>query len=563
MDKSPNGIQWTVLSSLNGCSNLIRSDELNLWVVFFSASTVNRIYRSTDTLVWTLSQNLPNGSPSTGLAFSLQRNTWVAVNLGVIYYSTDAITFNLLTVSNGLSFTSVNWLPELGLFFATLTGGGAGAVTYGTSPDGIAWTMETKIFQTSGVATSSGWNGTLLYVSGTNATSPIVSSTDASNFISVGTVISTITPNAICYGVEYGRWVFGAGSTIVSMDASTGTLLTSLNSFTSGAGTRFAAKYTVSNVPVSPNVTAYNADFVVLGTGSSINAYSMTQGRTYVKSNLGLGSNDVAYSANTNTWISVGTSCGISTNGVTWTSIPSLTTLLGTVFGIGRSENRSTWIAGGGGTNKIATSTNGTTWIARSSPFTTQVNHIAYSKQLNVWVAAGSGNASIASSSDNGVTWVSRVPFTSSIAGIHVTWATELGLFLVSMSGSVGGSTTSTATSSDGITWILAARAFQPQSSTFGSAWNGTLMYLGGTSSSNTLMTSTNALNFTGLGSTIFNTQSNGMCYGTLFNRWMLLGGSTFSGYSISSIDGSTIIHTDQTVGNRCATRYTNATSTT
>ncbi|MBX9636518.1 MAG: hypothetical protein K2Q45_03095 [Nitrosomonas sp.] len=559
MLQSPNGIQWTTLSSSSYCVNLIRNDEFNIWAHTFSFSGILTYRTSSNTVSWAETSLTGGGGGTLALDFSPQRGNF---SMLVFVNQLRRMDIGTVTSASAFSFTSMRWLPEFGIFFATGSGGG---ITYATSPDGIAWTYETNIFP-GGQTFTSGFNGTMLFVSGNTASSPLVYSLDGINFVNAGLSIVPAAPNCICYGAEYNRWVFGVGSTIVSMDSSSSlsSIITSRNIFSSNAGTRCAARYTVSNVPNSPPVPAYNVDFVTVGSGTSNIAYSFTQGRTYVRSTLGSGGNqDVAYSANTNTWINVGSSCGISTNGVLWTAIPSLNTLLGTVLGIGRSETTSTWIAGGTGTNKIATSTNGLTWTARVTPFTTQVNHIAYSKQLGIWVAAGSGTFAIASSSDNGVTWIGRVPFTDTIAGRHVTWATELGLFLVSMSGSVVGSTTSTATSSDGINWALASRAFQPQASTLGSAWNGTFMYLGGTSSTDSLMSSTNALNFTSLGKGIFNTAVNGVCWGAEFKRWMFQGSTTTSGFSISSLDGSTITHNDQGTGFRCAARYTNTSTTT
>jgi hypothetical protein len=582
---SGDGITWATNGAIptNFVSNVLgaiaRSDEQNLWVIGLNTGggSPSLIYTSPDTVTWTSRMQVNGinsgalGDAPSSIAYSPTRNIWVVVTFagGIAYSTTATGTWTQATPGQGTTvWRRVTWMPELGFFLASGQGGGTGTPTSATSYDGIAWSAELNAFQPGSTMNMAIWNGTMMYAVGSSATDTVMSSTDGITFTSLGSPFLTATATDLCYGAEYNRWVFaGTGTTsVVTMPTATG-IVTRTNPF-STAGGRCAAKFTIAPNPVVPSAPSYNADFVVMGTGTIASlAYSLTGGRTFIPAGklfFATSGNDVAYSQNQSKWIAVGTgtSGGMSSNdGVSWISIFSLNSVAGSsVFGIARSESQNLWVVGGSGTNKIATSSDGVTWTGRSTPFALQVNGIAYSKTLALWVAVGSGTSAIASSPD-GITWTQRMAYTNSIAGQHVIWASELGLFFVSLSGSIS-SGASAATSPDGITWTTSSLVFEPAASTFGAAWNGTFMYLAGLSSLNTLASSTDGLSFVGQGNTLFTITGKGVCYGADYSRWLLLGGSTNTGYTFP-ISGTPAIthHLFSVTGNRCTARYTNATT--
>jgi hypothetical protein len=82
------------------------------------------------------------------------------------------------------------------------------------------------------------------------------------------------------------------------------------------------------------------------------------------------------------------------------------------------------WMAVGSD-NKISTSTNGTTWTALTSPFTSVVIQSAiYNPATAVWFAAGRGSTStfISYSSDSGATWSTPYNVQSNVFGANATF---------------------------------------------------------------------------------------------------------------------------------------------
>lgn len=574
---SGDGILWIANAFPFGAA-IARSDEQNLWLITWSSGggSPERISGSTNTVSWfTVAQvNGANNGIIIGMPqaimYSRERNMWIACDGGRLAGSYNGLNwFVIFTPTSSTTPRHVNFMPELGIFFASLGGGGLGTGTTATSYDGVAWAVELNAFQSGAVAASSAaWNGTMMYVTGSSATENLLSSTNGINFVSHGFQFLTGAANSVCYGDEYQRWIFaGSGSSTIVTQSTVDGSITRTNPFSSSAG-RCAARFTVVPTPVVPPIPAYMSDFVVVGSGTASIAYSLTQGRTFVpttKESFATSGNDVAFSASQNKWIAVGTGSqgGMSSsNGVSWVNLASLTSVAGgAVLGIARSESQNLWVAVGAGTNRIATSSDGVTWTGRPSPFTNRANGVVYSKTLGLWVAAGAGTAALASSPD-GITWTQRFPDVSGTAGQHVLWAEELGIFFASLSGGPNGVSQSAATSADGITWNTTALVFQPSASTLGAAWDGTTMWLAGFSSLNTLATSSNGLTFTGSGNTLFTSIGKGACYGAEYNRWQLLGGSTNSGYTYSTAGGPAIVHRHFSgTANRCTARYVNATT--
>ena len=144
-------------------------------------------------------------------------------------------------------------------------------------------------------------------------------------------------------------------------------------------------------------------------------------------------------------WLAAGTPNGsgilFSLDGTNW--IPQIVS----VFTTGRSvsSNGTMFLAGGSGpSSKMAYSLEGSVWGTVNSPFTGQVNGIAWGETL--WVAVGQGTHTIAYSY-NGIAWVGLGTSVFSTAGNGITWTGSSWI-------ATGQGTNTLATSLDGITWV-------------------------------------------------------------------------------------------------------------
>jgi len=182
------------------------------------------------------------------------------------------------------------------------------------------------------------------------------------------------------------------------------------------------------------------------------------------------------------------------------------------------------WVAvadGSGGGATLATSPDGVTWTARTTPFDDQGRGVAWNGSL--WVATGQENAMIATSPD-GENWTARTaPFTTE--GIGVAWGGGLWV-------AVGRGSTTIATSPDGITWT--ARNNPLTTRARGVAWNGTMWMAGGVGDS-TVATSPDGITWTGIASPLDETVRGVAWNGS---QWLLTGRGA-QGFLATSPDGS------------------------
>jgi hypothetical protein len=113
--------------------------------------------------------------------------------------------------------------------------------------------------------------------------------------------------------------------------------------------------------------------------------------------------------------------------------------------GNGVAWNGTMWVAVGSGTNSIAYSYDGITWIGLGNSIFTSGNGVAWSSSM--WIAVGSGtNHSIACSYD-GIRWTGLGNGTFATQGNGVAWSGSLWV-------AVGSGTNSIAYSYDGMTWF-------------------------------------------------------------------------------------------------------------
>lgn len=148
-----------------------------------------------------------------------------------------------------------------------------------------------------------------------------------------------------------------------------------------------------------------------------------------------------------------------SPDGVRWTG---LGTTMFSSAGYSVAWNGTRWIAGGIGTNTLAYSYDGLRWTGLGATiFSTQVNSVAWNG--SIWVAGGSGTNDIA-------------------------------------------------ISPDGLTWTGSPTANAIFTSCNAVAWNGTQWVAVG-AGTNSIAYSTDGFVWTAIGSTVFSTQGNGVCW--------------------------------------------------
>jgi hypothetical protein len=267
------------------------------------------------------------------------------------------------------------------------------------------------------------------------------------------------------------------------------------------------------------NTLAYSYDgFVWIGIGSvtftnSVNSISWNG---YIWVAVGAGTNTIAYSYNGITWSGIGTSIfstsGVSVvwgstlwlavgsggnqsaysyNGISWT--PGASIFTGTAKCLG--WNGIQWLAGGQGTYTIAISSNGINWTPVTSPITT-VNSLVWSDRY--WVVGGNTFAY----SPNGINWTisSSTPLTT--------------CFTVAIRGAIASQNNFLLTTSDtrtltyslgGSTWRAVSSLISGRASSI--LWNGDLWLAGMLSGSDTIIYSSDGINWIGLGKILFATK--------------------------------------------------------
>ena len=227
---------------------------------------------------------------------------------------------------------------------------------------------------------------------------------------------------------------------------------------------------------------------------------------------VGAGTNFISYSTQ------AGTTLATQAGAATYTALTTIFTTSGWAVAYGGGM----WIAGGEGTNSLAWSYDGITWTGIASGvgnFGTRCRGVAYGEISGVggrWVAVGVGTNSIIYSND-GVNWI--IP----AQGITATGVFTTGAYGVCWDGTnfwvVGQGTNTLASSPDGINWTAYGQAadgganHSPFSTAgYGIAYNGTqyvAMGIGGM----TMAYSSNGTTWTACATPPF-TQGNAVCWG-------------------------------------------------
>ena len=400
----------------------------SLWVAVGSGT--NTLATSPDGITWT-------GFGSTvfqteGRAIAWNGSYWLAGSrndpVAQIAYSTNGTTWTpvscpLVTVYS-LVWSAAQWVAT----------GTAPTGSIATSPNGLTWTLTAAQPYTTAYTVANRFASSSAapsYVATGSGTNQLVTSTDGNAWTPR---TSPFTTSTNCVAWNGTRWVAGGSGTYVLAYSSNGVIWTGVS---------------------LANMTAVNA--VAWGSGKWIAVGAGSAGYTRAESTDGITWTQIQYTTGgffsgsstgivwaQGLWVATGAPEGsgilYSLDGTNW--IPQF----GSLFTTGRcvSSNGTLFVAGGTGSVRLAYSLEGSVWLsAATSPFSTQVNGVAWGGR--VWVAVGQGTHTIAYSYD-GMTWVGLGSTVFTTAGTAAVW-TGSGWI------ATGSGTNTIATSTDGITW--------------------------------------------------------------------------------------------------------------
>lgn len=400
----------------------------SLWVAVGSGT--NTLATSPDGITWT-------GFGSTvfqteGRAIAWNGSYWLAGSrndtVAQIAYSTNGTVWTPvscpLTTVYSLVWSAAQWVAT----------GTAPTGSIATSPNGLTWTLTTAQPYTTAYTVANRFASSSAapsYVATGSGTNQLVTST---NGIAWTPRTSPFTSSTNCVAWNGTRWVAGGSGTYVLAYSSNGVIWTGVS---------------LANMTAVNAVAWGNGKWIAVGTGSA--------GYTRAQSTDGITWTQIQYAgggffSGTSTgivwaqglWVATGAPEGsgilYSLDGTNW--VPQF----GSLFTTGRcvSSNGTLFVAGGTGSVRLAYSLEGSVWLsATTSPFSTQVNGVAWGGR--VWVAVGQGTHTIAYSYD-GMTWVGLGSTVFTTAGTAAVW-TGSGWI------ATGSGTNTIATSSDGITW--------------------------------------------------------------------------------------------------------------
>jgi len=274
----------------------------------------------------------------------------------------------------------------------------------------------------------------------------------------------------------------------------------------------------------SENTLAYNGRiWAAGGTGGNTLAYSW-DGKLWTP----LGKTIFSTSCNYIAWngsLFVATGSGTnglaySYDGIQWTGTGTSILTTGQVV----AWNGSIWVAGG---NKLAYSTNGTTWTVSTSGTALFTTVYGVTWNGNTWLAGGSGTSRLAYSID-GINWT-NISYSLSTSVTTPVWNGSQWTI-----GGIGGNTFIYTTDSTGQSgWVGAGTTvFSTQTNLI--KWTGKY-FIGMGQTGNTLAYSLNGINWIGLGTSIITTAGKTIEYNSLrphsitIPRYMVIAGGQYA----------------------------------
>ena len=559
-----NTVTWN--NSSFGGSLLTIAFKNNKLIATYNGS----FYTSSNGISWTVSSVVPG---SVGIRWIEYGNgVWLAgqnessASDGIVYSLDNALTWSQLIQGTGLGYKSIQYNPYDEIFV-----GYYGKMAY--SSDGINWTDSgTTVFNNIS-------DGRSIFEHTVYSFNTLVTSSSTTTWTGLGSTIFSKFCNSVAYnGTD--KWVaVGVGSSTSNSVAysSNGSVWTGLGKTLFNIGS--SAKWT-------------NGKFYITGDNDM---YSSTDGFTWASFNVPFrtGAYDVAYGTNTNgeaVWVAMGdrNSIAYSYDTISWYGIGT------TIFTIGKGVtfNRNRFIATGSGNHTVAYSVDGINWGGRGSVFSTYGNNVGANNLLTVigrsnttaiGYRAGYQNQSTNSvsigfssgaynQSNDSVAIGSYAGFTgqsyASVAlGVRAGYANQgsgsvqigyeagyLGVSDVKKFVAVGASTDTLLTCSDGVSWSgLGTSIFSTQGNAVASN-NKTWIAVG--SGTNTVARSgDNTVNWSGYGATLFSTAGKCVVYGN--NLWVIAGTGTNT-LMTSADDGLTFTARSHTLANINGLSYAN-----
>ena len=422
---SPDGINWTASGSTVFTEGRKIAYGNGLFIACGVAGTSSMAYSSTG-LTWTPVASPPFSVSAYDVAWN--GSIWLAIgtnsNTVNVAYSSTGLTWTGITVAD-ISVKGLAWSAPFWYLSGTTT------IIY-KSTDGINWSSGSS---TSGpayaIASKSLYpygtvSKTATIACGTGATK-MAGSSDGRYWFSI---TSPFTTSALCVAWNGTIWVAGGSGTYQVAYSTNGIDWTGV---------------TLSNVTAIYGVAWSTGKWVAVGSGS-FNRAESTDGITWtsiVNSSGGFFAGDsYAIIGGVGGWIATGLP-GIlsSVDGTTWTDVNS--TLFTAVYSVG--TNGKQFVAGGTGTNTIAVSFNGSTFIGLGATiFSTKCAGVIYGSTS--WVAVGEGTNTLAVSTDGGLTWTGLGSTIFSTRGTSVYWNGQNFV-------ATGEGTNTLAVSADGFVW--------------------------------------------------------------------------------------------------------------
>lgn len=374
--------------------------------------------------------------------------------------------------------------------------------------------------------------GSPLWVAtGTSASYAFAYSSNGSNWTLLDKSVITIEGNGIAFGANRtgsSMWVaVGSGTNkfAYSYDGTTWTGVSNTIFSDFGTCVAFGSGNTGNNLFIAGgsgtvNSIAYSPDGVSWA-GSGVTIFSTTYGIAYGTNNAGVP-----------IWVIVGTgtthTLAYGTNFNSWTGLnKTMFSNYGTCVEYGTDgAGNPLWVAGGSGaTYTLAWSNNGSSWTGISNTVFTIPKNISYginSAGNPVWIATGQGG-SIFAISTNGTNWSTITPtvFTNNgLCSAQEKWPKYI---LCGINGFSTNKPDSMRGSIDGLTWFYIKSPFSLAA--YDVCWSQQQqLWVAAGEGGNTLAYSSNGIQWTGLGTSIFSLRGNRVTFSATQSKWFAVG---------------------------------------
>jgi len=499
---SYNGINWQTTGSLTTPGTnpwrIVYNGKIYVLILEFAPTGISYSY---DGLNWI---NTPSPFSSNIYSLAWNGNYWLAGGKGgnTLTSSPDGIIWTKITTTPFSSFCSdICWMGDKWIIIGS--NGGTPIISYNINPSGQGtWTTSNTTLFTSinaNMTNSLAWNGQIIIASGYGGNTYGYSS-DGINWSGLGTIINTGAlqyPKSLWNGRLFINGNPNGGTNSIATSYNGINWLgqgTSIQSFDIGFNARrphsiqFQRNLTIATGnSITSNTLAYSTDGVNWNTINT--SFVNSANYPFVYSSIS------GLSYNGKLWIcgcynTSGNSIAVSTNGINWTGIGT--------FGFSQCYQpfwyNNLWLIGGSGSQSIAYSYDGYTWIGVTNSNNIFSSCYAFSYNGSVYTACGSGTYILAYSY-NGINWYgisASVGNTTFLNNITCNGTIFVGI------GGGGGAGNNFIYSYNGINWKQSSSNLGSASNGYSVTWNGTY-FLGFTTGLPDIFTSYDGINWSGL----------------------------------------------------------------